>query len=160
MHGVRLILASGSPRRHALLRAAGVSFEVVESGADETYAPGEPVHEYALRMAREKALLVSAHSPDAIVLAADTVVECNGAILLKPEDEADARRMLATLSDNTHTVVTAYALAAGRSIVEAKAATSRVTFRSLSEREIDEYVATGEPLDKAGAYGIQGQGAT
>jgi septum formation protein len=160
MSAAGLILASGSPRRHALLRGAGICFDIVESGADETRAAAEPVLDYALRMAREKALLVSARMPDALVLAADTVVECDGAILLKPNDDEDARRMLATLSGKTHTVVTAYALASGGTIIEAEPVTSQVTFRPLGGREIDDYIATGEPQDKAGAYGIQGVGAT
>jgi nucleoside triphosphate pyrophosphatase len=154
----KLILASGSPRRKALLCAAGLRFDVIESGIDETRAVGESGPDYALRIAREKALSVSTKVPDALVLAADTVVICDDKILVKPNDEDDARRMLATLSGNSHTVVTAYALASVSAIIEAETISSQVTFRPLSDTEIDEYVATGEPLDKAGAYGIQGKG--
>jgi len=157
--GTRLILASGSPRRIALLRAAGVAFESVDSGIDEVRRPGENVRDYAVRMAREKALSVSQSCPEACVLAADTVVECYGQILLKPQGPDDARRMLLTLSGKTHTVVTAFAVARGGNIVEAQPVLSQVTFRHLGLDEIDAYISTGEPLDKAGAYGIQGAGA-
>ncbi len=159
MHPVRLILASGSPRRKALLGAAGVRFDIIESGLDEKRADGESGRDYALRIAREKALSVSTRFPKALVLAADSVVECGGEIFVKPNGNDDARRMLAALSGKSHTVVTAYALASDGAIIEAEPVTSHVIFRSLSEAEIDGYVATGEPLDKAGAYGIQGRGA-
>jgi nucleoside triphosphate pyrophosphatase len=155
----RLILASGSPRRKALLSAAGLRFDVIESGIDELLADGECGRDYALRIGCEKALSVSARVPEALVLAADTVVICDNKILVKPNDEDEARRMLMTLSGQSHTVVTAYALASFGAIIEAEPIISQVTFRPLSEVEIDEYVASGEPLDKAGAYGIQGKGA-
>jgi septum formation protein len=155
----RLILASGSPRRKALLDAAGLRFDIVESGISEVLAVGESGREYALRIAREKALSVSSRIPDALILAADTIVVCNDKILLKPDDDADARRMLAALSGRTHTVITAYALASANTILEAEPVFSQVTFRPLSAAEIDEYLASGEPLDKAGAYGIQGRGS-
>ena len=155
----RLILASGSPRRKALLCAAGLRFDIIESGIDETRADSESGRDYALRIACEKALSVSARVPDALVLAADTVVVCDDKILVKPNDQDEARRMLATLSGKSHTVVTAYALSSANAIIEAEPIISQVTFRPLSDTEIDEYVATGEPLDKAGAYGIQGKGA-
>jgi septum formation protein len=154
-----LILASGSPRRKALLGAAKLCFEVLESGIDETIGAGESGRGYALRMAGEKALSVSARLPDAVVLGADSIVVCDDKILLKPNDEGDARRMLATLSGRTHTVITAYALAFANAILEAEPITSQVTFHPLSATQIEQYVATGEPLDKAGAYGIQGKGA-
>jgi len=159
MHPTRLILASGSPRRKALLHAAGLRIDILESGISEMRAAGESGREYALRIAREKALSVSARVPDALVLAADTVVVCDDRILVKPDDQDDARRMLAALSGKTHTVVTAYALASVSTILEAEPITSEVTFRPLRNAEIEEYVATGEPLDKAGAYGIQGKGS-
>jgi septum formation protein len=158
--GTRLILASGSPRRIALLRTAGIAFESVDSGIDEVRHPDENVRDYALRMAREKALSVSRSCAAACVLAADTVVECDGEILLKPQGSDDARRMLRTLSGKTHTVVTAFAIARGGNIVEATPVLSQVTFRDLGLDEIDVYISTGEPLDKAGAYGIQGVGAS
>jgi septum formation protein len=159
MYPTRLILASGSPRRKALLSAAGLRFDIIESGISETRDGGESGRDYALRMACEKALSVSARVPGALVLAADTVVICDDKILLKPNDEDEACQMLTTLSGRTHSVVTAYALASVSAILEAKPIISQVTFRPLSNAEIEEYVATGEPLDKAGAYGIQGKGA-
>ncbi|HXW84316.1 MAG TPA: Maf family protein [Candidatus Binataceae bacterium] len=154
----QLILASGSPRRRELLSSAGVEFDVIESGIDEIRGARETAREFALRMAREKALAVSARAPHALVLGADTVVECGGEILLKPLDAADARRMLRALSARTHLVVTAFALVRAGRVVANDAVESAVTFRELGEREIANYVATGEPMDKAGAYGIQGAG--
>ena len=154
-----LILASASPRRHALLTAAGIAFTVVESGVPEIRHDHESANDYALRMAEAKALSVTARFPAATVLAADTVVECTGEILEKPFDAGDARRMLRLLSGNTHTVVTAFALASDRVIIESAPITSRVTFRRLSSAEIEAYLATGDPFDKAGAYGIQGAAA-
>jgi septum formation protein len=155
----RLILASGSPRRKALLGAAGLRFEVIESGISEFRVAGESGRDYALRVACEKALSVAARVPDALVLAADTIVLCDNKILGKPADPEEACRMLAMLSGKTHTVVTAYTLAAAAVILEAAPVLSQVTFRPLGGAEIEEYVATGEPMDKAGAYGIQGKGA-
>ncbi|MGH7949926.1 MAG: Maf family protein, partial [Candidatus Binataceae bacterium] len=116
-----LILASGSPRRKELLAKAGVSFEAVESGVDESPRRGEAAREYAIRTARDKALAVSARLAARIVLAADTVVECSGKILGKPRDERDARTMLRMLSGRTHRVTTAIALARGGAIVECDA---------------------------------------
>jgi septum formation protein len=156
---IRLILASGSPRRKALLCAAGLRFDVIESGISEMRIAGESGRDYALRVACEKALSVSARVPDALVLAADTVVICDDQILVKPNDPDEACRMLAMLSGKTHTVVTAYALASVNAILERAPIISKVTFRPLGSAEIEQYVATGEPLDKAGAYGIQGKGA-
>jgi septum formation protein len=155
----RLILASGSPRRKALLGAAGLRFDIMESGIDEALAVSESGENYALRTACEKALAVSTRVPDALVLAADTIVIRDNEILVKPSNEDEARRMLASLSDRTHTVITAYALASVGEIVAAEPVTSQVTFHPLSDEQIRQYVATGESLDKAGAYGIQGKGA-
>lgn len=154
----KVILASASPRRRQLLGAAGIPFEVVESLVPERHLPAEPPSDYALRMAREKAAAVSARFPDAIVIGADTVVICGTQILEKPADSADARRMLATLSGRTHTVVTAFALARDGRILESSPVLSQVTFRQLTDAEIDDYIKTEEPFDKAGAYGIQGLG--
>jgi septum formation protein len=159
MSSIKLILASASPRRKTLLGATGLAFEIVESRIDEVRQAGENAPDFALRMAREKALNVSLRFPDAFVLAADTIVECDGQILGKPADGAAARAMLRTLSSNTHTVVTAFAIARAGMIAESMPVTSRVTFRALSPDEIAAYVATGDPLDKAGAYGIQDAGA-
>jgi septum formation protein len=142
-----------------LLGATGIAFEVVESRIDEIRRDGENALDFAVRMAREKALNVSQRFPDALVLAADTIVECDGQILGKPADAAAARAMLHTLSGNTHTVVTAFAIARGGAVSESTPVLSHVTFRALSQEEIAAYVATGEPLDKAGSYGIQDTGA-
>jgi len=154
----KLILASGSPRRRELLIRARIEFEVVQSGLEEVREASERAMDYALRMARDKALAVSRRSPNQPVLAADTVVECEGAILEKPIDEQDATRMLTALSGRMHTVVTAFAIASNGEIVTSEAIVSRVTFRPLTSHEIANYIATGEPFDKAGAYGIQGIG--
>ena len=155
---IRVILASASPRRRQLLAAAGIRFDPIESRVPEGHVAGEPPRDYAIRMARDKAAAVSSRWPDAIVIGADTIVVCETQILEKPSDAADARRMLAMLSARTHTVVTAFALARGGKIVESSPVESRVTFRKLTQAEVDDYIATGEPFDKAGAYGIQGIG--
>lgn len=158
MASPRLILASTSPRRRALLAAAGIEFELCASEVDEQRLAHEPAAEFALRMAAEKALAVSRRAADALVLGADTVVECGGEVLGKPRDHADAHRMLRTLSGRFHTVLTAFALARGGCVTERRAVISRVRFRELADDEIDAYIRTGEPMDKAGAYGIQAEG--
>lgn len=124
----------------------------------EQHIAGEPARHYALRMARDKAIAVSSRFRDAIVIGTDTIVVCETQILEKPADAADARRMLAMLSARTHTVVTAFALARGGKVTESSPVESNVTFRKLSDEEIEDYIATDEPFDKAGAYGIQGVG--
>ncbi len=154
----KVILASGSPRRRQLLGDAGFTFDVIESGVAEGHVGDEPARDYALRMAREKARAVSLRERSAIVVGADTVVVCDAMILEKPASPDDARRMLGMLSGRSHIVITAFALARDATIVESEAVESRVTFRVLGDAEIDEYVASGEPLDKAGAYGIQDRG--
>jgi septum formation protein len=153
-----LVLASASPRRHELLGAAGIEFEVRHADIDETRASGESAEAFASRMAREKALAVSARMSGRLILGADTIVECAGEIFGKPRDESDARRMLHALSGRVHVVITAFALARDALVLEEGAVISRVRFRALSDAEIDLYVLSGEPMDKAGAYGIQGQG--
>ncbi len=154
----KLILASGSPRRRELLTRAKIDFDVIQSNLDEVREPREGARDYALRMAREKALAVSKRHLERPVLGADTVVECAGEILEKPVDANDATRMLSALSGVAHTVVTAFAIALNGTLVASEAVASRVTFRSLTPDEIASYIATGEPFDKAGAYGIQGVG--
>jgi len=152
-----LVLASASPRRALLLRALGVSFRVVVSGADETLEPGEEAGAAAARLARVKAASVARAEPPPI-LAADTVVVCEGRILGKPGSPDEARQMLRMLSGRTHEVVTGLCLVAPggtRSGVERTA----VTFAPMSAAEVDWYVATGEPMDKAGAYHVDGRGA-
>jgi septum formation protein len=159
MQQPELILASGSPRRKTLLAAAGVSFRVVESGVDEVRAAHEDARVFARRVAGDKAVSVSALFPSAIVLGADTIVECGAEILGKPKNPDDARRMLHLLSGNTHVVVTAFAFARAGVVVESSVVESLVTFRRLAPEEINAYLETGEPFDKAGSYGIQGSGA-
>ena len=157
-NSIKVILASGSPRRRQLLAKTGIEFEAIESQMPEQHVAGEPPHDYAIRMARDKARAVSSRFPDAIVVGADTIVVCEDRILEKPADVADARRMLTTLSGRTHTVITAFALARAGTILESSPVESRVTFRKLADVEIDDYIATDEPFDKAGGYGIQGVG--
>lgn len=150
-----LILASRSPRRSELLVAAGISFEVLAADIDETPHGNESPAAYVERLAIEKARAVHAWRPAARVLGADTTVTIDGEILGKPVDEADARRMLRLLSGRAHDVHTGVALvsAAGvRSAVD----TTRVWFRSMTDDDISWYVTTGEPVDRAGAYAIQG----
>jgi len=148
-----LVLASGSPRRSELLRAAGIDFTVRIADVDESVLPGELPNDYVLRLSREKAMAVAAFGE--LVLGADTTVVVEGEIAGKPLDSADARRMLRLLSGRWHEVLTGVSLVNGNDVLSELAVT-RVKFASLSPEEIDWYVATGEPRDKAGAYGIQG----
>ncbi len=151
----RLVLASQSPRRRELLEQLRIALEVRPAHADEAVLPGEPAREYVLRVAREKARAV----PGEIVLAADTAVVLRGEVLGKPGDASDARRMLHALSGTVHEVLTAVCVRRPSIRIEVDAVVSTaVRFARLSTVEIDWYVATGEPLDKAGAYAIQGAG--
>ena len=155
---MRLILASASPRRRELLKNAGLDFEVHASGVVERANAGESPEEFARRAAREKTLDVAAATArGALVLGADTVVAIGDEILGKPADAEDAARMLQKLSGGTHRVITGVCLARAPKKIEAEEhETTLVTFRRLDDNEIAEYLATGEPFDKAGAYGIQG----
>ena len=150
---LKLVLASGSPRRSELLRAAGIDFTVRVADVDEKVLPGELPRDYVVRLSREKARAVAAEGD--LVLGADTTVVSLNEILAKPTDENDARRMLRLLSGKWHEVLTGVSLVNGSKIVSDIAVT-RVKFTRMSEEEIDWYVASGEPMDKAGAYGIQG----
>jgi len=152
----RLILASASPRRAELLRAAGIEFTVRIADIDESILPEEAPEEYVLRLAREKAQAVA--QAGEWVLGADTTVVINGEIAAKPVDAEDARRMLRLLEGEWHEVLTGVALVGGGQTL-AEVAVTRVKFAEMTEAEIDWYVATGEPMDKAGAYGIQGYAA-
>ena len=152
-----IVLASQSPRRTRLLSMLGIPHEVVPADLDETPRPGEAPEALADRLAREKALAVFADRPDALVLAADTVVALGHEMLGKPESPADAESILARLGGREHRVITAVALA-HRGGVAARTDVTRVTFRPLDADTIRAYVATGEPLDKAGAFGLQGYG--
>ena len=150
-----LILASASPRRQELLRNADIAFEVQPAHIPEDPLPGEKARDCAERLAREKALAIAKKRPNDPVLGADTVVVINDQILNKPVDAADAIRMLRLLSGGTHQVITGVCLVVnGRLSVGSE--TTSVTMSEISENEILDYVATGEPMDKAGAYAIQG----
>jgi len=155
----RVVLASSSPRRRELLMLIGIPHVVLPADIDEAPYPNElpPVH--AERLAREKAAVIAARETDAVVVAADTIVVVDGDILGKPRDEADAALMLRRLSGRAHVVLTAVAVAREQTVVSGVESVD-VTFRSLSDDEIGRYIATREPMDKAGAYGIQGFGAT
>lgn len=153
-----IVLASSSPRRRQLLEMLGIAHEVVPSDVDETARPGERPREVATRLAREKAMAVAARRPGQWVLGADTIVVLNGDMLGKPASPADAERMLGQLSGVEHQVVTAVALARDGAARD-RCDETRVWFRALSRDIIRAYVATREPLDKAGAYGVQGMGA-
>jgi septum formation protein len=153
----RLVLASASPRRRELLGQLGLSFEVSAADIDETPHQGEPATAYVLRLAQEKARVVAARNPGAWVLAADTTVALGDELFGKPRDEAEAREMLGRLSGRTHEVQTGVALA-GPTGEHSTVVRTHVTFRPLSAREIAWYAGTGEPLDKAGSYAIQGKG--
>jgi septum formation protein len=155
-----LILASASPRRRELLTQAGYRFEVEPSSVVESRQPGEDAIQFTTRLAREKATEVFArHQPSTtpvMVLGADTVVVCDGEVMGKPADAADATRMLLLLSGRTHQVVTGVAVVWGSGSAEVAAEMTHVTMRTLSPQEVADYVAGGEPKDKAGAYAIQG----
>ncbi|MBU5925070.1 Maf family protein [Enterobacter sichuanensis] len=153
-----LYLASGSPRRQELLTQLGVSFERIVTGIEEKRAEGESAQQYVSRLAREKAQAGVASVPrDLPVLGADTIVILNGEVLEKPCDASHAARMLRKMSGQTHQVMTAVALADRQHVLDCLVVTD-VTFRVLTDDEIAAYIASGEPMDKAGAYGIQGLG--
>jgi septum formation protein len=154
-----LILASASPRRQELLREAGIAFEVHPAHISEDRIAGESPQDYALRLAREKALAVAQRFPQRWVLGADTIVVVDREVLGKPRDHEDAARMLRLLSDRGHEVITAVGLVSPDMHVEVRSSTTQVYFRKLDEEEIQQYIAGGEPMDKAGAYAIQGGAA-
>ncbi|HEX5970937.1 MAG TPA: Maf family protein [Gemmatimonadaceae bacterium] len=154
-----VILASQSPRRRELLSLVGIAHAVQPADIDETQWPDEDPRAHCERLAREKVAAVAAREPKALVIGSDTIVILDSEVLGKPNDEAEARATLARLSGRSHTVMTAVAVrwnGEERSAVEEVG----VTFHPLSAEQIAEYVATREPMDKAGAYGIQGYGAT
>lgn len=157
---MRLILASASPRRKQLLRSAGFVFQVVPSTIEEDYQPGEPPEVFVERMAERKADQVAqryAQQPAVVVLGADTIVVVNGEVLGKPRSPAAAGQIVQKLAGRTHEVITGVALVepvTGKRIL--RHVRTRVTFLPLSQEEVEAYVASSEPLDKAGAYGIQG----
>ena len=153
-----LLLASSSPRRAALLRAAGFTFEVMPVHLDERVLPGEAVEAYVSRLAMAKAAAVSAKHPDAFVIGADTTVVIRGEVLGKPVHTADAERMIRTLMGRTHEVFTGVCVQKGnRQLVHVEP--SRVQMTRMTDPEIAWYVGSGEPMDKAGGYAIQGLAA-
>ena len=154
--GIPVVLASASPRRKQLLELLGLTPEIVPSDIDETWRNGEAPAPHAERLAREK--VAALHRPDAVVVGADTIVVIDGEILGKPADAADARAMVRRLAGREHEVFTAVAVAHGGRMASGVVRTA-VRFRALDDATIAAYVATGEPMDKAGAYGIQGYGA-
>jgi len=155
---VTLYLASGSPRRRELLTQLGLTFERIVTDVEEQRQSNEAAESYVRRLANDKAQAgVKLAAQDLPVLGADTIVVLNGDVLEKPRDAADAHAMLRKLSGHTHQVMTAVALADSQQALDC-IVTTDVTFRTLTESDIDDYIATGEPMDKAGAYGIQGRG--
>jgi septum formation protein len=156
---VRIVLASGSPRRREILRSLGWSFDVTVPDVDESVVPGESPRDMALRLARAKALSASMDTGGALTIGADTVVDVDGAALGKPEDRSDAMRMLVMLSGRTHMVHTGVAMARSGEVMTSGVETTGVTFGALTEAEMTAFVDSGDGLDKAGAYAIQGRGA-
>lgn len=157
----QLILASASPRRQQLLQQLGLSFVTVEQDIDESLRPAEPALDYVQRMAREKALSATAALPadaETLIIAADTIVVCDGEVLGKPRDEADACRMLLQLSDREHQVMSAVSVNKPN-LSRTALSTSSVCLRPISAQEASRYWQTGEPLGKAGGYAIQGLAA-
>jgi len=153
-----IILASKSPRRQELLHHITDNFEVIVSEAEETLPQGIKPEEAPVYLSRVKAQAVAEEHPGRVVVGADTVVILDGEVLGKPRDKDDALRMLRALSGKIHTVVTGCTILSGRQTASF-ADTTSVEFYPLTDREIEEYIATGEPFDKAGAYGIQGKGS-
>jgi len=157
---MKFILASASPRRRELLASIGLGFDVIPSSIPEVRGAGESPEEYVARLSREKAAAVAAKHAERWVIAADTTVLLGEELLEKPADDTDARRMLATIAGKTHIVYTGVTLQnAASGHHDTRVAESEVRMLPLTEREIAWYVATGEPLDKAGAYAVQGIGA-
>lgn len=156
----RIVLASASPRRLELLASAGVEFDVFASDIPEETLPGELPADFVVRLAKDKAVATAARVEGRWFIGADTIVVCDGEIMGKPADEADAVRMLKKLSGVPHEVITGYAIYdKGRDGHLCKAVVTKVFFKPLRDEEIDAYVATGCPMDKAGAYAIQGGAA-
>ncbi len=157
-----LVLASGSPRRRGFLHQLGYQFEVITPEMEEQARPGESAAEYVRRNAREKAEDVAARvSAGSVVIAADTVVVLQGRIMEKPGSESGAREMLRSLSGQTHQVITGFCVqgrnASGDDVVRVMAVSTDVEFKELTDEEIEAYIRSGEPMDKAGAYAIQGR---
>ena len=154
-----LILASASPRRRELLSLITTDFTVIPAQGEETADKSLPPDILVQRLAEQKAAEIALAHPQDIVIGADTLVFCGSEIMGKPADAADAKRMLTLLSGNTHTVITAVAIAQNGYVTKVFAEETKVDFFPLTDGEITAYIATGEPMDKAGAYGIQDKGA-
>lgn len=154
-----LILASQSPRRAELIGRLGLTFETRPADIDETYLPHETPPAHAERLAGEKALTIAAHRPEALVIGSDTIVVVDGDVLGKPKDDAQAVEMLQRIAGREHEVCTGIAVAHGGRM-ESALERVRVRVRDLDRRACEQYVATREPMDKAGAYGIQGYGSS
>jgi len=156
----QIVLASASPRRSELLESAGIVFSVVPADIPEEPLPGESPADHVLRLAREKALAVAGAVEGELFIGADTIVVCNDEIMGKPTDAADARRMLSALSGRAHEVITGFAIHDRTTgVTHAEVISTKVIFKPLELEEIDAYIATGCPFDKAGAYAIQGGAA-
>ena len=155
---MHIVLASASPRRRELFSWLGLKFKVIVPVVDETIHPGEPPVEFCARVSRDKDLSVSPQMPAALVISADTIVISGGRILGKPVDEAQAREHLRLLKDTGHEVYTGYAIIRGEQRVS-RVIRTLVHFRDMSPDEIDWYISTKEPMDKAGSYGLQGIGS-
>ena len=153
-----IVLASGSPRRKQLLEMLHITFRVIPPDVDEHVLPGEEPGHYVTRLSRAKAVAVASRAPGEVILAADTTVVLDGVIFEKPTSPAHAVEMLSRLQGRTHEVMTAVAVAKDADVAQALDV-SRVTFRPVDRVTLEAYVATGEPMDKAGAYAIQGLGA-
>jgi septum formation protein len=154
-----IVLASQSPRRELLLKMLGLRFDIIPAEVDETYRKGESAKPHTERLAREKALVVAAQRPDALVIGSDTVVVLDRRVLGKPRDPEHAVEMLMNLQGRLHRVETAVAISSPDGLLLSGVESVRVRFRTFDRTLAEEYVRTGEPLDKAGAYGIQGFGA-
>jgi len=155
----QIILASQSPRRKYLLEQAGLTFSVIPSCTDEMQKPGETPREYVERLSRDKALDVAQHHENAWIIGADTIVVVDNTLLEKPDSMDHAREMLQRLSNRTHTVFTGFTICGpGKKAIITRHVTTEVEFKALSPAEIEWYISTQEPFDKAGAYAIQGLG--
>ncbi|MEM6431833.1 MAG: Maf family protein [Deinococcota bacterium] len=155
---IKIVLASRSPRRQALLSGLGLDFEVQPADIDETPRAHEQAYDLVTRLSTNKARAIAQHHPDAVIIAADTTVVLGEQFLEKPRDLAQKREFISLLAGKPHTVLTGHAVAYGEKLRQ-RTASTQVYVRNLSKREIDWYVATGEGLDKAGGYAIQGHGA-
>lgn len=156
---MKIILASASPRRQQLLKLIGLDFEIMVSEVEEDNTKDMLPEELAIAQAIDKAVAVSKRvSAGAVVIGADTIVVVDGQVFGKPKDRMEAVQMLTVLAGREHTVISGVAVVQGKKVVSGSSATT-VTFRSLSQSQIERYVDTGEPMDKAGAYAIQGRGA-